>query len=134
MKLKLNASRKTVNRVSGPQDIVVFTVVDLDKAKTYPANFVCMLPKLDSTGKSASVFSELFGEDRVKIAKTLLTKALSEEDSPEIKAEIEKRLKALEPKVLEVPCKICGQMFKPKKFGRYQQKICQTCRAKRHAP
>ena len=76
-----------------------FAVVDLDKRKNYPLNFVCMLPmKIDADSKSQSVFLQIFGDKSVEQARALLTGALETESNSEIKAEIERRLKLLEAK------------------------------------
>ena len=76
-----------------------FAVVDLDKRKNYPLNFVCMLPmKIDADGKSQSVFLQIFGDKSVEQARTLLTGALETETDSEVKAEISRRLKLLEAK------------------------------------
>jgi hypothetical protein len=52
-----------------------FADVDLNKAKTYPLNFVCMLPLRFGKGKH-SKFSELFGDRASKVGKKLLVDAL----------------------------------------------------------
>jgi hypothetical protein len=76
-----------------------FAVVDLDKSKRYPLNFVCMLPmKIDADGKSQSVFLEIFGDKSLEQTRALLTGALETESDSEVKAEIERRLKLLEAK------------------------------------
>ena len=76
-----------------------FAVVDLDKSKSYPANFVCMLPtKISAGGKSQSVFLQIFGDKSVEQARALLLGALETESDSEVKAEIERRLKLLEAK------------------------------------
>ena len=73
-----------------------FAVVDLDKCKNYPLNFVCMLPaKIAADGKSQSVFQQIFGDKSVEQAKAFLTGALETESDSEVKAEIERRLKLL---------------------------------------
>jgi hypothetical protein len=75
---------------------IYFVVVNLDKAKKYPANFVCVLPKLKSSiVRPSTVFSIVFGEDSLRLAKQLLKKALRSEDDAEIRAEIQERLKLL---------------------------------------
>ena len=75
---------------------IYFKVVNLDKAKKYPANFVCVLPKLRSSiVRPSTVFSRVFGEDSLWLAKQLLKKALRSEDDAEIRAEIQERLKLL---------------------------------------
>lgn len=76
-----------------------FAVIDLDVAKTYPSNFVCVLPQhVSSAAEGSSVFAKTFGEKRLELAKKLLTKALEMEYDPEIKTEIRARLKLLAPK------------------------------------
>ena len=76
-----------------------FAVVDLDKPKGYPLNFVCMLPtNINAAGKSQSVFLQIFGDKSVEQARALLLGALETESDSEVKAEIERRLKLLEAK------------------------------------
>lgn len=94
MRLKLYVSSKKVAK-RGKNSAYVFTVVDLDKANSYPENFVCLLPHLSPTEKSTSKFYKTFGSQSLQIAKILLTRALRNEKDPAIKAEIQKRLKAL---------------------------------------
>lgn len=107
-----------------------FAVIDLDKSKKYPANYVCMLPQQPrANGKSHNVFSKLFGKDSLELAKRLLTKALRAETDSEIKAEIKRRLKLLEPKpAVQVKCRVCGKVFESdrRKFG--SKKLCQECK------
>jgi hypothetical protein len=76
-----------------------FAVVDLDKGKNYPLNFVCMLPtNINVNGKSQSVFLQIFRDKSLEQARALLTKALETESDSEVKAEISRRLKLLEAK------------------------------------
>ena len=80
-----------------PRNRIYFVVVNLDKAKKYPANFVCVLPTPKSSiVKPSTEFSRVFGKDSPKLAKKLLKDALEDEDDAEIRIEIEKRLKLLE--------------------------------------
>jgi hypothetical protein len=88
-----------------------FTVVDLEKSSDYPANFVCLLPTIVSNDAN-NVFCRIFGDRSVGQAILLLTKALKYEDKPEIKAEIKRRLKLLEPK---------NMMAKPTTFMKYKK-------------
>jgi len=77
---------------------IYFVIVNLDKSKKYPANFVCILPtQKNSIVKPSTEFSRVFGQDSLKLARQLLKDALKEEDDSEIRAAIEKRLKHLEP-------------------------------------
>jgi hypothetical protein len=105
-----------------------FAVVDSNKSKSYPFNFVSMLPmRIDSDGKIPSVFTKLFGNKSLKIARGLLTESLKKERGSEIKAEIERRLNLLEPNpVVHIKCSVCRKFFKSFKEER-KQKICPEC-------
>jgi hypothetical protein len=128
MKLDLSVSKKCMNRASGFTEELVFTVLDLDKAESYPLNFVCILPKhLQIEGNSPSKFPKIFGGESSRIAVELLTNALKSEGDVGVRDEIEKRLKALQPKPTTT-CPICGCVFEPIKFGHFLQKVCKKCR------
>jgi hypothetical protein len=79
------------SRLDGAGDYSVrggfrFAVVDLDKAKSYPLNFVCMLPaKINPNVKSNSVFLQVFGDKSMEQAKALLTEALATEEDSELR-------------------------------------------------
>jgi hypothetical protein len=110
-----------------------FAVIDVDKSKKYPANYVCMLPQQPrADGKAHNVFTELFGNDSLELAKRLLTKALKAESDSEVKAEIKRRLKLLAPKpAIQVKCRVCGKLFEPER-RRFKQQVCQTCTRKKY--
>jgi hypothetical protein len=110
-----------------------FAVVDLDRAKDFPVNFVCMMPtQINGKGKSQSVFLQVFGDKSIEQARALLNKALETEEEPEVKAEIEKRLKLLEPEaVSQIKCSGCGKLFQPRRVRRYQQNFCEECMKKK---
>jgi len=133
MKLRLYVSKKDDVRDYSQGRYIRFAVVDLDKSKKYPANYVCMLPQQPSAnGKPSNVFSKVFGKDSVELAKRLLTKTLRAESDSEIKAEIKRRLKLLEPKLaIQVKCCVCGKFFEPER-RRFKQKVCQKCTRKKH--
>jgi hypothetical protein len=79
--------------------IIRFAIVDQDRDKVYPANFVCILPQHMSVANvDSSVFSKTFKEKRIEVAKKLLTDALQKENDPKVKKEINNRLKQLAPK------------------------------------
>jgi len=109
-----------------------FAVVDLNKSKSYPENFVSMLPmRIDSDGKLTSVFAKLFGNNSLKIARGLLTESLKKEHDSEIKAEIERRLTLLEPNpVIYIKCRVCKNFFQIQKEKARKQKICPECMKK----
>ena len=111
-----------------------FAVLDYSRSKSYPSNFVCMLPaKVDVVkGKSASAFGGLFGDNCVPFAIELLTKALKTEKEAEVKTEIEKRLKLLDAKQTRfVECSECKKIFQPAKTRKYKQHFCRDCYRKR---
>jgi hypothetical protein len=106
-----------------------FAVVDLNKSKNYPENFVSILPmRIDSDGKIPSAFTKFFGNKSLEIARGLLTTALKKEDNSEIKAEIGRRLNLLEPNpVIQIKCRVCKKFFQTQKERAFKQKICPEC-------
>ena len=131
MKLKLSVSKRQINGASGYREEIVFAVVDLGKADEYPANFVCLLPKNIEKCKPSSKFFGIFGAESSKIAIELLTDAFSSESDVAVRSEIKLRLKALQPMPkIKAKCINCGCDFEAKKFGRFLQKTCLTCRNK----
>ena len=133
VKLELSISTKIVSTIYGDRQEFVFSVLDLDRSESYPQNFVCILPKrLES--KSSAVnpkFRKIYGAESNQLAIKLLNAELSNGGSSEVKDEIRRRLKALEPaKPLTAKCNVCGCVFEPRKFRRYIQRTCQNCRSK----
>jgi hypothetical protein len=110
-----------------------FAVVDLDKSKSYPSNFVCMLPtQISGKTKLESTFMQVFGDRSREQARELLAEAMKTEEEPEVKAEIEKRLKMLEPKqVSQIKCSGCGKLFQPRRVRKHQQNFCKECMKKK---
>ncbi len=111
-----------------------FALLDYSRSKSYPLNFICMLPaKVDLVkGKSTNVFGGLFGEKSVDFAIELLSKALKSESDAEVKTEIERRLRLLEPKQAgTVECSICKRTFQPAKTRKYKQHFCRECYRRR---
>jgi len=106
-----------------------FAVVDPNKSKSYPENFVTMLPmKIEPNGKTPNAFTKLFGNKSLKIARGLLTESLKKEKGSEIKAEIERRLKLLEPNpIINIKCRVCKKFFQTQKEKARKQKICPEC-------
>jgi hypothetical protein len=75
---------------------VQVVVVDLDKSKNYPQNFVCILPQAAmSRGKTSNIFSKVFGQNSFEVAKKLLHRALKREQDDDIRKELQTRLKKL---------------------------------------
>ena len=109
-----------------------FAVVDFSKSKSYPQNFVCMLPSQFGKGKTDSAFLKLFGDKSLEQAKALLKAAWAQEDDSEIKAEIERRLKLLEPKGVDLKkCSSCGKLFQPRGRRKFKNSFCEECMKKR---
>jgi hypothetical protein len=106
-----------------------FVVLYSNKSQSYPASFVSTLPiRIDSDGKISSVFTKLFGNKSLKVARELLTVSLKKEHDSEIKAEIERRLNLLEPNpVIHIKCRSCKQFFKTPKEKARNQKFCPEC-------
>jgi hypothetical protein len=106
-----------------------FAVVNLNKSKDYPSNFVSMLPmRIDSNGKIPSAFTKLFGNKSLKIARELLTECLKTEHDSEIKTEIKRRLNLLEPNpLIYIKCRVCKKFFQTQKERARNQKTCPEC-------
>ena len=95
MNLKLYA----IKNPSQQTNRIQLVVVDLDKSKRYPLNFVCVLPRyFRILEKRSSKFAKLFGEKSHCMAKKLLVDAWRSEDDPEIKIVINKRIKDIDSK------------------------------------
>jgi len=106
-----------------------FAVVDLDKSKSYPENFVSMLPmRIGFYGKRPCAFTKFFGNKSLNIARGLLAESLKKEHGSEIKAEIERRLNLLNPNpVIHIKCRVCKKFFQTRKERAFKQKICPEC-------
>jgi hypothetical protein len=110
-------------------------VVDFNRSKSYPSNFVCMLPVKIAKGKKLNVFENVFGEDSLVKAKLLLNESLKREPDLAVKAEINRRLILLEPKCGDqVKCSGCGKKFKPQGVRRFKRHFCSDCLGKRFLP
>ena len=73
---------------------VQVVVVDLDKSKKYPQNFVCILPQTAiSRGKTSNIFNKVFGQNSLDVAKKLLHRALKSEQDNDIRKELQTRLR-----------------------------------------
>lgn len=109
-----------------------FAVVDFSRSTSYPSNFVCMLPIKIAKGKKTNVFEQVFGDESVVKAKLLLNDSLRHESDSAVKAEINRRLVLLEPKLeRQVKCGGCGRLFKPKGVRRFKRHFCPECLNKR---
>ena len=114
-----------------------FAVVDYSRSRSYPANFVCMLPiKVEMVkGKTTSMFGALFGDKSLDFAMGLLSEALKNEENTEVKTEIKRRLKLIDPKQVNlVKCSLCRKTFKDLKKRNHKQNLCPKCLKRRFAP
>ena len=133
MKLRLRITIKETKDYTKTQ--YRFAVIDLDKSKQYPQNFVCMLPKsIKLKSKPTNIFEKRFRNESIDIAKNLLEKALrSRPDSEKAKA-IRERLKLLIPKKKKVSkCQSCGKMFEQKNQRFRSYKLCFNCYRKNYS-
>ena len=132
MKPRLLLIKREIGRnLENPKTEVSFAVVNLDVRKDYPANFVCVLPLSHSLFGGHSMFSKLFGEESIPLAKRLLSRALADETDSETRTEIGKRLKHLNPKtVVEAKCRVCGNLFELESFRGHCQRTCQECKSR----
>jgi hypothetical protein len=110
-----------------------FAVVDLDRAEGYPSNFVCMLPmRININGQKISTFEKKFGDRSLDLAKNLLNEALKSGGDPEIKGEIERRLRLLDAeRRFERVCVSCGRVFKTEHGRSFRKKFCEDCLRKK---
>ena len=94
MNLKLLAIKKGNQYLDSCIQLVV---VDLDKGKRYPLNFVCVLPRyLRILEKRTSDFAKIFGSKSVHVARNLLVETKDEEENLEIIKVIDRRIKDIE--------------------------------------
>ena len=133
MRLRLRIARFDKVADSSGEKRFRFAVVDLDRGKEYPLNFVCLLPlNIKPEVKSVSIFRRVFGEESLAVARRLLAEALEREDEDEVRGEIERRLKLLEPKpVFEKTCVSCGKPFQAESRRGFKQRFCPECLKKR---
>jgi hypothetical protein len=95
----MNLKLYTIKNCNQQINRIQLVVVDIDKSKRYPLNFVCVLPRyFRILGKRSSKFAKLFGEKSLCMAKKLLVDAWKSEDDPEIKTAINKRIKDIDSK------------------------------------
>ena len=134
MNFKLRIFRRDYTNNLSSWNHLRFAVVDLNKSKSYPENFVSILPmRIDSDEKLPNAFTKFFGNKSLKIARGLLTEALKTEDDSEIKTEITRRLNLLDPNPLvHIKCRVCKKFFQTQKERALKQKICSEC-LKRHS-
>jgi hypothetical protein len=113
----------------------LFAVIDLDKSKQYPENFVSVLPKtIKAIVKPANTFERIFGNKSLEMATQLLEEALLTRPNSETTKAIRERLKLLHPQIInKTKCQNCGKSVKQKKHSFRPYKFCYECHSKGHA-
>ncbi len=105
-----------------------FAVIDQNKIKGYPANFVCVLPKrIFDSGKPLSEFAKIFGQKSSELAIELLKDAIQQENDEKVKSELEKRLVALELGRPKLVCSCCHKEFEEYSRIKYRRRLCKIC-------
>lgn len=135
MNLQLYITKKeTVHYNTRTKIKHLFAVIDLDKSKKYPQNFVSVLPRnIKAIVKPSNIFEEIFGNQSVETAKQLLKEALKTRPDIETTLAIRERLNVLDPKLkLKSKCIICGEIFEQKKRGHKRYPLCYECYRKRY--
>ena len=109
-------------------------VVDFSRSKSYPLNFVCMLPlNAGKTSKVGNVFEHVFGNASLEQATVLLKESLNREDDGDVKTEIKRRLKLLDPnRAKRVICGSCGKPFNALRLRKFRRNLCETCLIRRY--
>ena len=130
MKLQLRITEKEIKHYNTKTKTKhLFAVIDLDKSKKYPQNFVSMLPKkVKATQKPANKFEGLFGNESIKIAERLLETALRTKPNPKTTLAIKERLKLLDLKLSnKIKCQNCGTPINQYKHRHRPYKFCYNC-------
>jgi hypothetical protein len=105
-----------------------YRFVVVDPSKSYPANFVCLLPKkIYDFGKPLSVFGKIFGDKSSEYAIALLRDAVKQETDEKVKIELEKRLETFESKKPKLKCSSCHKEFEEFSRIRYRRTLCKSC-------
>ena len=131
MKLKLKITPKNTKDTTQKQHR--FTVIDLERSRFYPQNFVCILPKnIQINNKPVNTFEKLFQNESKAVAIQLLKKALKSRPGSEIATSIRGRLKSLQPKsTIKTKCKNCGQLYEQKNRWHKKYPLCYECYQKK---
>ena len=130
MKLQLLITEKEIKHYNTETKTkYIFTVIDLDRSKQYPQNFVSLLPKnIKATAKPANIFEELFGNKSLEMAKYLLEEALKTRPNSKIKQAIRRRLELLVLKQKnKIKCQNCGNSIKQSRNRVKPYKFCYEC-------
>jgi hypothetical protein len=102
MRASLYLLKKQNGRTEFTMKTDVQVVVDLDRSKEYPLNFICVLPQIImSPGKNSNLFGKTFGNSSLDVARKLIYRALKKEKDSEIRKELKKRLNLLKSSLTE---------------------------------
>jgi len=110
----------------------LFAVIDLDKSKQYPRNFVSVLPMhINAIVKPSNVFERLFGNESLKIANKLLHEAIKSRPDFETAEAIRKRIELLACQLNDkIKCQNCGNTIKQSRRRIKPYKFCYECHIK----
>ena len=136
MNLKLLITKKEIRHYNTKTKTKhLFAVIDLDKSKQYPQNFVSVLPKtIKAIVKPANAFEGIFGNKSLDIANQLLKKALRSRPDSETTQAIRERLELIDPILHnKTNCKNCGKSIKQPKKTYRPYKFCFECHSKGHS-
>jgi hypothetical protein len=96
LKLRLSIFKRKELKDCPRRYYIRFAVVDIERSRGYPTNFVCILPKNIKRKKGYQTrFERKFKESSVKLAKKLLKHSLKAEEDWKVKQEIRERLELL---------------------------------------
>jgi hypothetical protein len=105
-----------------------FAVIDPNKPKGYPANFVCILPKkIVDPGKAVSAFGKIFGDKSSEYAVELLREALAQTKDDKVRLELEKRIRILELEGPRLKCRLCKKEFDEYSRIKRKRRLCKNC-------
>ena len=130
MNLKLHITKKeTKHHNTITKTKYLFTVIDTDKSKQYPQNFVSVLPRnIKAIVKPANAFEGLFGNESLGMANQLLKKTLRSRPDSETTKAIRERLKLLAPQLdNKSKCQNCGTPIRQTKHVFRPYKFCFAC-------
>jgi hypothetical protein len=134
LKLKLLITKKEiVHYNTRTKTKYLFSVIDLDKSKKYPQNFVSVLPRnINAIVKPSNIFEKIFGNKSLEMAKQLLEKALKTRPDTETTLAIRGRLKLLNPKLNnQSKCQKCGKKIIQHRRKIKPYKFCFECYSER---
>ena len=134
MNLKLHITKNYNIKDYNKPDHIKIAVIDTDISKgTQQTLYACCQKHLIQTQKHQTSFKKSMETKAKKLIKKLLDQALKTADDQNIKKELLKRLKLLNPKPKNmVKCNMCGEEVKSKTFRYGKQKTCYECKTKRY--